>query len=207
MSDKGGKAIINTSFLQQLRDATASQHASLEALPLSKILMDENVTLTKYGFYLQCMREVIAFYNNIVRPLIDDIVPHISSCARLSSLTGDLVYLEQKQIKAGTVIPLQTPEIPGKAFALGIAYVIEGSTLGGRVILKHISPKLNITETQGATFFAGYGHETGIRWKQFLENLTSFAKQQECESQIIEGAIAGFDMIFEHFLKNSKRSE
>lgn len=191
-------------FIQQLRNATASQHTGLEALPLSKVLMSENVTLKDYAHYLVCMKGVMELYDTILLPQIDEIIPHASLRKKLDGLAKDLKYLIEQGIPGTAVVELQTPPIQSEAFALGMAYVIEGSTLGGRVILKHLSPRLGVTEIHGAIFFAGYGNETGPMWKQFLEALTQFASSQDKGAQVIEGAVAGFDMISAHFVKNSE---
>ena len=51
--------------------------------------------------------------------------------------------------------------------ALGVAYVIEGSTLGGRYILAKLPPSLVHLRGRATAFLAGYGPETGDRWRDF----------------------------------------
>lgn len=126
---------------------------------------------------------------------------------KLPAIHEDIKFLQQQGIHCRAAKPIQVPSIESKGFALGMAYVIEGSTLGGRVIMKHLSPRLQITETHGGTFFAGYGNETGSMWKEFIEALTEYANKPDQGSQVIEGAIAGFDMISTHFVKNSEQNE
>jgi len=53
----------------------------------------------------------------------------------------------------------------GRCEALGFLYVLEGSTLGGRVIDKQL--RLRGLSPKGLTFFQGYGDATGERWKAF----------------------------------------
>ena len=203
MDDLARHSETSPAFLQKLRDATSSRHTALEALPLSKMLMRDDVTLENYALYLRCMKDVIAVYDSEVLPLVDEILPQKPSGERLSSLAADMAYVVQHGVSVDNTEPLHYPEIPSKAFALGMAYVIEGSTLGGRVILKHLSSRINVTERQGAAFFAGYGRETGARWRQFLEALTTFVTDSDREFGVIAGAVAGFDMISVHFSKHS----
>jgi heme oxygenase len=60
------------------------------------------------------------------------------------------------------------PEISDTAQAFGALYVLEGSTLGGRMIVKMLAK--NPAIPQNATrFFSGYGEQTGSKWKSFLE--------------------------------------
>lgn len=51
--------------------------------------------------------------------------------------------------------------------AVGIAYVIEGSTLGGRYILAKMKSRFGHLMGRATRFLEGYRGETGTRWKQF----------------------------------------
>ena len=78
-----------------------------------------------------------------------------------------------------------------KAKAIGAAYVLEGSTLGGVVINKHLQEKLRAEIPFESRFFKGYGLETGSSWRAFLENLSASVTEQNSTS-IIEGAQTNF---------------
>jgi heme oxygenase len=54
--------------------------------------------------------------------------------------------------------------------ALGVAYVLEGATLGGAVILARLA-RLGITAERGGRFLASYGCERWSMWDRFLANL------------------------------------
>jgi heme oxygenase len=189
-------------FLGQLRGRTAALHQHLEDLPLSKSLMSDNVTPATYAWYLTCMKDVMAAYDEQILPIIEDQVPQASDRLKQEAIAADLNALESDGVDLDESTPLKVPQIPDDAFAWGMAYVIEGSTLGGRVILKHITPKLDVTEERGARFFAGYGADTGMMWKSFLAALTAYAVDQNAGEQIIKGALAGFGMIANHFETN-----
>ena len=51
------------------------------------------------------------------------------------------------------------------AAAFGAVYVLEGATLGGSVIARHVMPALSLTEDAGCRFFMGYGARTGEFWR------------------------------------------
>lgn len=55
------------------------------------------------------------------------------------------------------------PSVATLARALGAAYVVEGSTLGGAFVQSRLSPALKTT----TRFLAGYGARTGEMWKAF----------------------------------------
>ncbi len=64
--------------------------------------------------------------------------------------------------------PAPCPVAPpaSKAEALGLLYVLEGSTLGGQVIRKRLLSQG--AGLDGVSFLDPYGAETGRRWKGFL---------------------------------------
>jgi heme oxygenase len=186
-------------FLTNLRAATAAQHKKLEANPLSISLMSPDVTIASYVRYLALMGEVVSFTEKAIFPAVMDIIPDLGSRHKLLHIHDDLHTLDDK--KAAINMPLfypvdQNMSVP---FALGYMYVIEGSTLGGRIILKHAQDKLNLTEKTGGSFFAGYGADTGLRWKSFLSALTKYAVATDTEKEIIHGAQHAFDAIDRYF--------
>lgn len=80
--------------------------------------------------------------------------------------------LEEEAIQQLPVCPL-LPEMRTLAQGFGCAYVIEGSTLGGR----HIAKLLDSGSGEGLPrrFFQSYGEEVGPRWKEFCARLEQFA--------------------------------
>ena len=55
--------------------------------------------------------------------------------------------------------------------AMGGLYVLEGSMLGGRILLPRAECVLGVTEANGGQFLAGDGVNTGRRWRSFIEAL------------------------------------
>jgi len=74
------------------------------------------------------------------------------------------------------------------ADVLGSLYVIEGSALGGRVIAPHLKTTLGLEPGRGASYFHGFGGETGVMWANFrvLASLeigeSSHSTVQACQS-------------------------
>jgi heme oxygenase len=83
------------------------------------------------------------------------------------------------------------PTLRSRSEALGFLYVTEGSTLGGRLILRELADRG--TSLEGLGFLDPYRAETGARWRSFLAVL-------ECEvgesanrlDEAIAGASKGF---------------
>ena len=66
-------------------------------------------------------------------------------------------------------VPLcdRLPPVDTLARALGCLYVLEGSSLGARFISRRLAEHLELSSTNGASFFNAYGGATGERWSQF----------------------------------------
>ena len=64
--------------------------------------------------------------------------------------------------------------IEDQADLVGVLYTIEGASLGGQHISRHIQAgRLGVTAEHGGRFFHGYGEQTEARWNEFL----TFAEQ------------------------------
>jgi heme oxygenase len=90
--------------------------------------------------------------------------------------------------------PLDTPQpatdlrVHSPATLLGTLYVVEGSTLGGQVIARHLGPKLNLTPQRGLRFFTGYGEHTGAMWKAFRAAAEAFGQDHPHTHQTVVAA-------------------
>ena len=169
--------------------------------------MSEEVTLEKYLFYLSCMKEVVQLFDEGIVPQIQEIINDADHRKKLPALLNDIHFLQERSSSLYRIVPLAVPNITGKSAAMGIAYVIEGSILGGRVILKHLAKKLGVSPLKGASFFNGYADQTGSMWKAFMDMLTHFAIAEQQKQEIIDGAVQGFNMIHDHFMENGNDNE
>jgi heme oxygenase (biliverdin-IX-beta and delta-forming) len=184
-------------FLKALRERTADAHKQLEQMPGSVSITDPAVTKQEYGSYLSRMLQVMHATEQEIFPLLHGIIPDLSERKKSQLAAADLGFIGHRtqcsnfQFSGGTKF-----SVP---FALGILYVIEGSTLGGRIILKNISAALQLDENHGASYFAGYGAQTGVRWKTFIDAMVSYEAEHNCGDEIIAGARFGFEMIIRLF--------
>jgi len=186
-------------FMQELRTATDPMHKALENNKISKKLMSPDITLTDYAFYLNCMGEVMKTFDERVLPAVSSVITDAEQRKKHQDIEADLTFLYANGAeKKSTHIFNGFIGNPSLAYALGYAYVIEGSTLGGRVILKQVAPALKLEEN-GTRFFAGYGAETGSFWKNFLMNFGMYILRNNQQQEAIQGAIDGFTDIGRHF--------
>ena len=89
----------------------------------------------------------------------------------------------------------ELPDVSSLPRAFGSIYVIEGSTLGGQVISRHLKEHLGLTPENGGSFFASYGPMVGPMWTQFGLAVTAFAANGANDEEIVEAAKQTFDSI------------
>lgn len=181
-------------FIKNLRQGTAESHLKLEENPLSKAILDPAVTVSDYQKYLIALYGVTASCERQVFPLLSTIVPDLDQRFKADLIVDDLrkTGLPEELINSIPVYQFEFSTIPE---ALGIMYVLEGSTLGGRVLYKHINQTLGLTYEEGASYFWGYGPQTGVLWKSFIAALTRFVEESDDAAPIIESAKKTFTLI------------
>ena len=45
--------------------------------------------------------------------------------------------------------------------------MVEGATLGGQLLRRHLAPRLALTPERGLAYFAAYGDAVGPMWRAF----------------------------------------
>jgi heme oxygenase (biliverdin-IX-beta and delta-forming) len=85
-------------------------------------------------------------------------------------------------------LPLCTdlPTIQHFAHVIGCMYVLEGSTLGGQLITRHMRSRFGFDETHGCRFFSSYGAQLGPMWKAF----GAFVETQAHDQAFCDAAVA-----------------
>jgi heme oxygenase len=185
-------------FLQSLKQSTAAAHRALEGLPISVAITDPGVTMAGYTNYLLRMFPVVQDVEQNIFPTLGEIIPDLEQRRKLPFLRQDLEFL-QATIPGMQVEPLSDGNSPmSRPFALGILYVLEGSTLGGRFIGNNIQKNLGFNAGAGGRYFAGYRENTGLLWKDFLKYLVDFEKTENAADEIISGANFAFRKIYNY---------
>jgi len=162
-------------MLMDLKQETSAHHRALEQ---QMTVLDAGLTLSAYR---QLLRAQLGFYEPLERlfcaaPGWADIGLDYSPRHKTPRLVRDLQVLGDSSQRidnlprCARLVPLDT-----SARLLGCLYVIEGATLGGRIITRHLQAHFGITPASGAAFFDGYGCTTGSNWKIFCAVLTDHA--------------------------------
>ncbi len=199
------ESLSSNEFAKDLKHATAALHVELESLSVSQSILSPHVSIKDYLHYLDVMYDIVVAVEKFVFPRVSSEFSNLDLRRKKPLLEQDFQSLHYKKHQEVRIAGL-SEEVKSLGFAMGILYVIEGSSLGGRVILKHIQKTLNIEQATGAAFFAGYGDRTGILWKEFMEALVIHQITNNNGNEIIAGANHAFDVIIKHFRANPKNS-
>ena len=73
--------------------------------------------------------------------------------------------------------------------------MIEGATLGGQIITRHLQANLELTPLTGAAFFDGYGARTGGQRKAFCAMLRANAGESVRQDDILTSANQTFETL------------
>ena len=161
---------VDRSLANRLRDATVAHHASVErTLPFATL-----------GHTLPAYRRVLGAFLGFYEPL-EGRLQYVATSSgdidlmgreKVSLLRGDMRMLGASE-EALAALPRcpAMPLIDGVPRALGCMYVLEGATLGGQIIARHLKAQLGIDERSGGSFFFAYGAETGTMWRAFVARL------------------------------------
>jgi heme oxygenase len=181
-----GALIESTSVLTQLRAATKPAHQRLEA---ALNLLDDDLNREDYKKILEKFHGFWSSWQPLIGHLMHD-ETLTRPRQRLDLLANDLLALGMSQAEIENLPACPMPALPNTATALGSLYVMEGSTLGGRVIEKNLLLRLGITRDSGGSYFHGYGDRTGLMWRDLLDRLD--ATPITAAAAINLGAIATF---------------
>jgi heme oxygenase len=77
------------------------------------------------------------------------------------------------------------PEMNDLPSFFGAMYVMEGSTLGGQLIARHVEVALHLSEGQGSSYFRGHGSQTGPLWKEFCEMLKLRIPDEQTDAVVV----------------------
>jgi heme oxygenase len=155
-------------MLNRLRQETAAPHRRVEAL---LDLLSPTMDIERYAQTLRRLHRAWV-------PL----EAHLTACCppddrtlwqgreRAHRLAADLASLGI--VPPPSFVPAAPlPDVRNRSAWLGAVYVVEGSTLGGQVISRHLHQHFGWAEGFGHTFFLGYQERTGERWRTVQQAL------------------------------------
>jgi len=170
---------------QRLRSATATAHAALERDLdwVARVATREGyrgLLARLHGFH-------VTWEPAIGAALADG--DFFDLRCRVPALAQDLTYLGLSSTGIEDLPQARPIPLPSPAAAMGALYVLEGSTLGGRVIGRHITATHGLTGP-GLAYYSGHGARTGAMWLAFRTRLDTFEGDA---AQVVSAANGTFD--------------
>ena len=136
-----------------------------------------------YGFYRPIEAKLTALTSDTA------LFPLLQARRQTPRLRDDLLALGLDPDGQPLAPAAGLPVLPSLASALGAYYVLEGSTLGGVLILKALEARLGSTIAGATQFFGGRGKSVGPMWQSFRAELDAFGEASPAErAEAVTGA-------------------
>jgi heme oxygenase (biliverdin-IX-beta and delta-forming) len=184
---------MHGSLRDELRASTQLQH---EAIEHTLNIMRDDVTMADYvgylcslyGYYRVLEFRLIAgdsiFCNNLL---------NLNRRQKVEKLAADISMLCGAERLAKIPVCQFTPPIANATAVVGCSYVLEGSTLGAMIMYRHLHKCLKVSADRGASFVYGYGKQTAIQWKRFVQAIETMTFRPSERKECVDAAIATFD--------------
>jgi heme oxygenase (biliverdin-IX-beta and delta-forming) len=171
----------------RLRAATDPAHRALEAS------LDWQARVATLDGYRDLLGRLYGFHavweSAIAAGLADE--SFLAPRRRLALVASDLDHLGLPP-SAITALPKPvSPMLDGPAAATGALYVLEGSTLGGQLIGRHIA-KLHGFSSAGLAYYRAHGPAAGAMWAAFRKRLEIFGDDPVAEAALTGAAVSTF---------------
>jgi heme oxygenase len=181
--------------LTALRAATHDAHKAVEQLtPFFRADFDRAAYLrwldVMYGFYLRVDATVRASGF-----LVESRWTYLERCRLIER---DVALLAARAPVApadarALLAPLTALTQP--AAVAGLLYVVEGSTLGGKVLLNVLARRAAVSADAGASFFAPHGESPHLRWADYVALLARMSVSPAWTQAAVHGAETTFTVL------------
>jgi heme oxygenase len=191
---------FSASLMNDLREGTAALHAATEALPLMRNLMAPEVTVEIYRDYLAALAKPYrAVEPRLHQACGPEILNRLGVRPKLPALERDLTALGlDPQASRGSADESLADLIRDQADALGGLYVLEGATLGGRVIAQQLQRHLGGAAAGLSFEFLGTRDQPSpsAGWRHFAATLEAeVGARQHDRQRILSAAVGVFEFV------------
>jgi heme oxygenase len=175
---------------EQLKKDTLRSHQQLE-----KMLIGRMKAIRSKEDYVELLQLFYTYFGGLEKQ-IDQYIDQnqLSDYAerrKTQALANDIKTL------GGILMPKASnddlPQIKNELQAYAAMYVIEGSTLGGKIISKMMAQQLSLNNGEGLSFFNSYGDDTETKWESFKNTLNNITKSPKEDKLVIDSANETFD--------------
>jgi heme oxygenase len=172
-------------FTDTIKIATLENHQQVEKLLVGKM---KNIRSTED--YVELLKMFYSYFSGleqIIKPFISgDHLSDYEQRRKSEAIAYDI------KILGGSVSAFantdQLPIINNNLQAFGALYVMEGSTLGGKIIAGVLQKHLKFNDDEGLSFFTGYGENSMQMWETFKQALNTIVKSDEDEVEVVYAA-------------------
>ena len=185
--------------LRELKHGTADLHEEAERYVR---ILDGDANVEDYVRYLRAMYGFHAPIEAALlahAPLAAAQFDAPGRCRKAAWMRADLDALGHRE---EPLLCTEVPQPTSLARALGIAYVLEGSTLGGRFILSRLPPAIAALP---ARYLEGYGKDTGARWRAFADIATREIGSPLDEASAVHAARETFSLLISWLARFEER--
>ena len=187
--------------LHALRAATGALHHRLDSqLPVAR----PDATLADYLHHLQALEPWLRRMRSRIDAAGDESLRAVGCRIgeSLAALQSDLAHASEVAAAEHGVREGAgggpSAEAGSAAYAWGLAYVVEGSRLGGTVMYRRLQPRLR---PHPMRYFAGAGEaaSAGPAWRGFVERMASAVRSPEAVAAAQRGAVDAFEELLSRF--------
>lgn len=186
-------------LLTELRVRTFAAHDAVERLPAMAVLTSPVVTLADYRGYL---REIARIYGSLEPPHFAALRAYLPSARRIGPPPNLGLRPKWPVLVAeldAQALPLpklaELPEPPDLSSAIGGLYVLEGATLGGRVIARHLRRYLPVPIPAGS-LMDFHGEGASAHWKALGAALDELMAQGLIDPErAVAAALGAFELV------------
>lgn len=178
-------ATCEADIVPALRAQTHDVHIRLHDHPITKDLISSTLTIDQYCW-------VLFSFQRFYQALCASNYPRVQEISRTlcTYLSDDCHAINAAPNALPHNVAIYGSECPDHA--LGVLYVIHGSSLGGQLIAKNLQKTLSLDNGNGASFFNRKRAKGEPNWSEFLNIL-----QEECISHTacVQGAVQTFEAL------------
>lgn len=171
-----------------------------------KTLIEKLKAINTVDDYITILTMFYGFFSpleaQIEKHITANQLPDIGKRKRSALILSDLQQLDYKK---PLTIAEDLPVIANYLQAVGVLYVLEGSTLGGQYIAQMLLQKPALKDHKDAiTFFRGYEQENLAMWEIFIHHLQANLEKEEHLDIAMHSAIDTFSLLDEWILKTRR---
>jgi heme oxygenase len=175
-----------------IKEATKAAHQDLEKKVVLKLK-----AIGSNADYADVLKHFYAYFQEVeqaIAPFItNELLPDHAERRNSEYLKKDI---EELGATVDELPAVTVPQIENTVQALGAMYVMEGSIMGGPIIVQMLA-KYGVNK--GISFFSGYGEATGMMWGKFVAVMNAEAANEAEEASAIDTANQTFSRFSEVF--------